>query len=334
MAHHGMPVAAGIQAGQSLPLSIQVRGDALVGEWSVISAISSFATGAPSAGSSFSQYSVEVPNESLSSFAEGSTSWVEVPNESLLQSKMLTCQASRGLGMRLRIKMTSGIRRLRIPSHNTGRGTWLPGPARLDSSNTLISSVSPATLTIVIRQQNSAGKTDKESYKRSAHFPHQASPIQHPTVELTSTNQQPNTTRSFHRHRHFNPYTMLSTVYVTCLLASAALASPVALAPRGFYSSYNNNGLKTDMGHTDATSVTPYGGNTATSDYNNRSGFQNSGTSYGIDPTGQFPGPAPGPLLGAGQPAFGQNTGFGATPVGIPQSFGAAQPGFGPTTGF
>ncbi|KAI9622267.1 hypothetical protein H4Q26_015304 [Puccinia striiformis f. sp. tritici PST-130] len=289
MAHHGMPVAAGIQAGQSLPLSIQVRGDALVGEWSVISAISSFATGAPSAGSSFSQYSVEVPNESLSSFAEGKS------------------------GFGHAVKDKDDIR------YSTFADTFSQHRARDLAARTC-----PArqfqhahfqpTLTIVIRQQNT-------------------SPIQHPTVELTSTNQQPNTTRSFHRHRHFNPYTMLSTVYVTCLLASAALASPVALAPRGFYSSYNNNGLKTDMGHTDATSVTPYGGNTATSDYNNRSGFQNSGTSYGIDPTGQFPGPAPGPLLGAGQPAFGQNTGFGATPVGIPQSFAAGQPGFGQNTG-
>ncbi|KAI9622268.1 hypothetical protein H4Q26_015305 [Puccinia striiformis f. sp. tritici PST-130] len=51
---------------------------------------------------------------------------------------------------------------------------------------------------------------------------------------------------------------MFSTVYMTCLLASAALASPVALAPRGFYSSYNNNGRTTDMGHTDATTVTPW----------------------------------------------------------------------------
>ena len=83
---------------------------------------------------------------------------------------------------------------------------------------------------------------------------------------------------------------MFSTVYMTCLLASAALASPVALAPRGFYSSYNNNGRTTDMGHTDATTVTPWGGNTATTDYNKDSRFQNSGTSYGIDPTTQWPG--------------------------------------------
>ncbi|KAI7951128.1 hypothetical protein MJO29_009802 [Puccinia striiformis f. sp. tritici] len=164
-------------------------------------------------------------------------------------------------------------------------------------------------------------------------------PIEHPPSNIQQSNSQAPTsnptqlvlstdTATSTPTPCFPQYTSLAS-----WLPVTALASPVALAPRGFYSSYNNNGLKTDMGHTDATSVTPYGGNTATSDYNNRSGFQNSGTSYGIDPTGQFPGPAPGPLLGAGQPAFGQNTGFGATPVGIPQSFAAGQPGFGQNTG-
>ncbi|KAI9630480.1 hypothetical protein KEM48_013889 [Puccinia striiformis f. sp. tritici PST-130] len=275
MAHHGMPVAAGIQAGQSLPLSIQVRGDALVGEWSVISAISSFATGAPSAGSSFSQYSVEDKDDiRYSTFAD-----------TFFQHR------ARDLAART------------CPARQFQHAHF---------------------------QRQSSDTINRHSSTKSCFGNCQYSMRERPSLAVA---QGLPGCLPIHRHSHFNPYTMLSTVYVTCLLASAALASPVALAPRGFYSSYNNNGLKTDMGHTDATSVTPYGGNTATSDYNNRSGFQNSGTSYGIDPTGQFPGPAPGPLLGAGQPAFGQNTGFGATPVGIPQSFAAGQPGFGQNTG-
>ncbi|POW20912.1 hypothetical protein PSHT_02983 [Puccinia striiformis] len=237
MAHHGMPVAAGIQAGQSLPLSIQVRGDALVGEWSVISAISSFATGAPSAGSI---QSVDLPGK---------------------------------LRLGHAVKDKDDIR------YSTFADTFFQHRARDLAARTC-----PArqfqhahfqpTLSIV------PVEADKGSYKRSAHLPHLASLTQQPTVLLTSTDQ----------HINFNSNTMFSTVYMTCLLASAALASPVALAPRGFYSSYNNNGRTTDMGHTDATTVTPWGGNTATTDYNKDSRFQNSGTSYGIDPTTQWPG--------------------------------------------
>ncbi|KAH9460899.1 hypothetical protein MJO28_009965 [Puccinia striiformis f. sp. tritici] len=75
---------------------------------------------------------------------------------------------------------------------------------------------------------------------------------------------------------------MLSTVYATCLLASAALASPVALAPR-YYINNNDYARTTDVGHQDGTSISPAGGIRYVNDHSNDASRANSNTAWGPD---------------------------------------------------
>ncbi|KAI7948058.1 hypothetical protein MJO28_009966 [Puccinia striiformis f. sp. tritici] len=169
---------------------------------------------------------------------------------------------------------------------------------------------------------------------------------------------------------------MLSTVYATCLLASgtsqlfplvspdprvrtgafplanvrmycapppfmyaAALASPIALAPR-YYINTSDYGSQTGAGGTSATTVTPWGGNSDTTAYNYDAAHQNSNTAWGPDsyPTyigGGFvpPGGFPTGLINNGLPTgLDRINGVPSTSplIGDPtQSLGAGRPGFG-----
>ncbi|POW11704.1 hypothetical protein PSHT_08346 [Puccinia striiformis] len=73
---------------------------------------------------------------------------------------------------------------------------------------------------------------------------------------------------------------MFSTIYVVCLLASAAFASPVALEPRGFMqaSSYDQSGSKADAAHSASNQVTPFGMSSSVSDSASNSAFHNAGS--------------------------------------------------------
>ncbi|KAI7950446.1 hypothetical protein MJO29_009120 [Puccinia striiformis f. sp. tritici] len=73
---------------------------------------------------------------------------------------------------------------------------------------------------------------------------------------------------------------MFSTIYVACLLISAAaFASPVALEPRGFMqaSSHDNSGSKSDANHMSSSQVGPMGMSTSQSDSASNAAYHNSG---------------------------------------------------------
>ncbi|KNE95496.1 hypothetical protein PSTG_11208 [Puccinia striiformis f. sp. tritici PST-78] len=136
---------------------------------------------------------------------------------------------------------------------------------------------------------------------------------------------------------------MLSTVYATCLLASAALASPVALAPR-YYINNNDYARTTDVGHQDGTSISPAGGIRYVNDHSNDASRANSNTAWGPDgypiyPTmdpinnpGFIPGTHNALLPGSFPDGLTRLNGIPSTRplIGDPsQILGATQPGLG-----
>ncbi|OAV98570.1 hypothetical protein PTTG_01799 [Puccinia triticina 1-1 BBBD Race 1] len=112
---------------------------------------------------------------------------------------------------------------------------------------------------------------------------------------------------------------MFSTVYVACLLAVSALASPVQHHPRGFGLSYSNDAAQSSASHNSAATMSPLGGSFQSSDAQSASASHNSGSSFGGVGGGGFGGGIGGGGFAGGVGGIGGGVGG----LGVGGTFGA-----------
>ncbi|WAR52197.1 hypothetical protein PtB15_1B636 [Puccinia triticina] len=114
----------------------------------------------------------------------------------------------------------------------------------------------------------------------------------------------PSNSLSFQPEKTLRPAAMLSTVYVACLLAASAFATPASHAPRGF-AQYSQDAASADRTRASQASSTPWGSSMSSSDTINSANSHNSGSAYN---SGLGNGLA---FAGGVDPVFGGGAGFG-----------------------
>ncbi|WAR56545.1 hypothetical protein PtB15_7B394 [Puccinia triticina] len=157
-------------------------------------------------------------------------------------------------------------------------------------------------------EQLHGGEADPKAYKTSGLSPLVSNPHPSPSTTLyiapTTPEFLPSTSLSFQPAKPPTPAAMLSTVYVACLLATAAFATPTTHAPRGF-AQYSQDAASADRSHASQASSTPWSNSMSSSDTSNSVNSHNSGSVYngGLGNGLAFGGDV--------DPGFGGAAGFG-----------------------